>query len=124
MRPPLRTWSKCNTLEDRWTHAHAGWLVCAHSTSFRVMVVATVLGFTTAVVRGCGGLPLLCMATAFVIAFTVEMLNTAIELAVDRISVEWHHISKDAKDVAACASAVASTFAFAVNILGCILVWK
>lgn len=33
----------------------------------------------------------------------VELLNTGIEKAIDRISPEWHEISKQAKDVASAA---------------------
>ena len=36
----------------------------------------------------------------------VELLNTAIESAVDRISLDWHPLSKRAKDIAGSAQLV------------------
>ena len=37
----------------------------------------------------------------------VELLNSAIEAAVDRVSLEWHEVSKRAKDLASAAVFVA-----------------
>ena len=38
-----------------------------------------------------------------VIVLVVELLNTAVEITIDRISPEWHELSKLAKDVSSAA---------------------
>ncbi len=38
-----------------------------------------------------------------VLVLVVELLNTAVEAAIDRIGPEWHHLSKRAKDTGSAA---------------------
>ena len=56
---------------------------------------------------------LLCLSVMFVLL--VELLNTGIERAIDRISFEKHELSKDAKDMGS-----AAVF---LSILICIFSW-
>ena len=51
------------------------------------------------------------------VVLSLEMLNTAIELAVDRMGLERHPLAKAAKDVAAGAVLVAVLLAIVVGIL-------
>jgi diacylglycerol kinase (ATP) len=44
----------------------------------------------------------------------VELLNTAVEAAIDRIGPEWHDLSKKAKDMGSAAVLLALTLAVAV----------
>lgn len=44
---------------------------------------------------------LLCASTLLVLI--VELLNTAVETAIDRIGPEWHELSKRAKDMGSAA---------------------
>jgi diacylglycerol kinase (ATP) len=44
---------------------------------------------------------ILCASVVFVMV--VELLNTGIETAIDRIGPEWHHLSKRAKDMGSAA---------------------
>ena len=37
------------------------------------------------------------------LVLTVELLNTAVEMTIDRISSEWHELSKRAKDLGSAA---------------------
>ncbi|MWC27492.1 diacylglycerol kinase family protein [Paenibacillus sp. MMS18-CY102] len=75
---------------------------------------------------------LVCMAAAWVglsplewavllmmcaVVISLEMINTAIELAIDRIGLERHPLAKAAKDVAAGAVLLAVLFAIVVGIL-------
>lgn len=43
------------------------------------------------------------LAGAVVIVMIVELLNTGIETAIDRIGPEWHDLSKRAKDMGSAA---------------------
>ncbi len=43
------------------------------------------------------------LAASVVIVMVVELLNTAIETAIDRIGPEWHDLSKRAKDMGSAA---------------------
>ena len=56
---------------------------------------------------------LLCASVMFVLV--VELLNTGIERAIDRISFEHHYLSRDAKDMGS-----AAVF---LSIIICIFTW-
>ena len=43
------------------------------------------------------------MAGSVIILMIVELLNTAIETAIDRVGPEWHDLSKRAKDMGSAA---------------------
>lgn len=43
------------------------------------------------------------LATTIVLVLIVELLNTGIEAAIDRIGPEWHELSKKAKDMGSAA---------------------
>ncbi len=58
---------------------------------------------------------LLLLAMALVIS--LEMVNTAIELTIDRIGPERHPLAKAAKDTAAGAVLIAAVFAAAIGLL-------
>ncbi|GIP51694.1 hypothetical protein J42TS3_07290 [Paenibacillus vini] len=51
------------------------------------------------------------------VVITAELLNTAIEAAVDLATPEWHRLAKIAKDAAAGAVLVAAAFAVLIGIL-------
>lgn len=50
------------------------------------------------------------LALPLVICLLVELLNSAIENAIDRISLEKHPLSKKAKDMGSAAQFLAQTF--------------
>ncbi len=52
---------------------------------------------------------------AVVAVMVVELLNTAIEAAIDRVGPEWHDLSKKAKDLGSAAVLMSLVF--------CALVW-
>lgn len=43
------------------------------------------------------------LAASVVLVLVVELLNTAVEAAIDRIGPEWHDLSKRAKDMGSAA---------------------
>jgi diacylglycerol kinase len=110
---PNQKWSKTKSSEQRIQHAKNGCRVCWQAASFRIALAWTT--FALAVYASLGTVTVVrsaILCTLFVLAFCVEMLNTAIELGVDRISLEWHALARDAKDVAASASFLAYFAAF------------
>jgi diacylglycerol kinase (ATP) len=53
----------------------------------------------------------------------VELLNTGVEVAIDRISFDPHSLSKRAKDIGSAAvflSLVLAAFVWAIVLLGCL----
>jgi diacylglycerol kinase (ATP) len=54
------------------------------------------------------------LAGVVVAAMVVELLNTAIESAIDRIGPEWHPLSKRAKDLGSAAVTLTLFFCLAV----------
>jgi diacylglycerol kinase (ATP) len=77
----------------------AGW----DETAFRQEAIAAVVLLPAAfwVGRGWAEVALLCAVTLLVLV--VELLNTGIEAAIDRIGPEWHGLSKRAKDMGSAA---------------------
>ncbi|MBP7564903.1 MAG: diacylglycerol kinase [Burkholderiaceae bacterium] len=55
------------------------------------------------------------LAGSVVLVMIVELLNTGIETAIDRISPEWHDLSKRAKDMGSAA--------VLLSLLLCIAIW-
>lgn len=51
------------------------------------------------------------LAGSVVLVMIVELLNTAVEAAIDRIGPEWHDLSKRAKDMGSAAVLLASLLA-------------
>lgn len=56
------------------------------------------------------------LAGSVVIVMIVELLNTGIETAIDRIGPEWHDLSKRAKDMGSAA--------VLLSLLLCIGIWS
>ena len=55
------------------------------------------------------------LAAAVVLVMIVELLNTAVEAAIDRVGPEWHDLSKQAKDMGSAA--------VLLSLLLCLGVW-
>lgn len=60
------------------------------------------------------------MISSVLLVLIVELINSAIEAAVDRIGFEKHHLSKRAKDIGS--AAVLVTLINALLVWGCILI--
>jgi diacylglycerol kinase (ATP) len=112
MRVMLEPTSTANPQKDRkglnrvW-HAlgysvaglRAGW----HETAFRQEAVASVLLLPAAFWLGQSWVESVLLAGTVVLVMIVELLNTGIETAIDRIGPEWHDLSKRAKDMGSAA---------------------
>lgn len=77
----------------------AGW----GETAFRQEAVAAVFLLPLAFWLGRTWVEIALLAGSVVALLVVELLNTAVETAIDRIGPEWHDLSKRAKDMGSAA---------------------
>ncbi|MEO7548545.1 MAG: diacylglycerol kinase [Ramlibacter sp.] len=77
----------------------AGWSEAA----FRQEVMASVVLLPLAFWLGKSWIETALLAGSLVILMIVELLNTGIETAIDRVGPEWHDLSKRAKDMGSAA---------------------
>ena len=98
---------KLRTGLDRVLHAagyslaglRAGW----EETAFRQEAIASIVLIPLAFWLGRGWVETALLAGSVLIVLMVELLNTGIETAIDRIGPEWHDLSKRAKDMGSAA---------------------
>jgi len=77
----------------------AGW----GETAFRQEALAALVMIPLAFWLGNGWVEVSILIGAVTLILVVELLNTAIETAIDRIGPEWHDLSKRAKDMGSAA---------------------
>lgn len=77
----------------------AGW----NETAFRQEALASVLLIPVAFWLGRNWIETVLLAGTVILVLIVELLNTGIEAAIDRIGPEWHDLSKRAKDMGSAA---------------------
>ena len=90
-----------------------------HEGSFRAEVVAAAVLVPAACVLARTLLEAALLIGSILLVLIVELLNSSIESAVDRISLERHELSKRAKDTGS--AAVALTLLLALLVWGAIL---
>lgn len=89
-------------LQAAWRQEHA----------FRQELVLVIIGSVIALMLPVSAFEKLMMIAVLVLMLIVELLNSAIEAVVDRVSLERHALSKNAKDFGS--AAVLLTFLLAV----------
>lgn len=109
MNPPREPVNaqKQRTGLDRMWHAlgysvaglRAGW----RETAFRQEAIAALVLVPLAFWLGQTWVETAVLAGAVVMVMVVELLNTGVESAIDRIGPEWHDLSKRAKDMGSAA---------------------
>ncbi len=77
----------------------AGW----GETAFRQEALLAMALLPAAGWLGNGWLETAVLCAVVVLVLVVELLNTAVESAIDRIGPEWHDLSKRAKDIGSAA---------------------
>ena len=77
----------------------AGWF----ETAFRQEALAAMVMVPASFWLGSTWIETAVLCTSVVIVLIVELLNTAVEAAIDRIGPEWHELSKRAKDMGSAA---------------------
>jgi diacylglycerol kinase (ATP) len=101
-----------------FNHAYRG-LVYAVRTqrNMRAHVVAAAVVLVLSLLVGVSKLELAILILVIAAVFVTEMLNTALEFAVDLVTREYHPLAKLAKDISAGAVLVTSVAALAVGYL-------
>ena len=82
-----------------WAGLRAGW----GETAFRHEAIAAVFLVPLAFWLGRTWVETALLAGSVIALMVVELLNTAVETAIDRIGPEWHDLSKRAKDMGSAA---------------------
>ncbi len=77
----------------------AGW----GEKAFRQEAIAAVFLLPLAVWLGRNWVEIALLAASVLLVMIIELLNTGIEAAIDRIGPEWHELSKRAKDMGSAA---------------------
>lgn len=77
----------------------AGW----HETAFRQETLAAIVLLPLSLWLGRSWVESALLAGSVLFVMIVELLNTGIETAIDRIGPEWHDLSKRAKDMGSAA---------------------
>ena len=77
----------------------AGW----GETAFRQEALAAMLMLPAAFWLGRNWVEVALLCASVVFVMVVELLNTAVETAIDRVGPEWHDLSKRAKDMGSAA---------------------
>jgi diacylglycerol kinase (ATP) len=86
-----------------WQNEHA----------FRQEMLVVVIGTVTALSLKISAFEKLMLVAVLVFVLVVELINSALEAVVDRISLEQHPLSKNAKDLGSAAVALAIGIALA-----------
>jgi len=86
-----------------------------HEDAFRQEVIAAVLLLPLALWLGNSGVERALMVFSVLLVLIVELLNSAVEATVDRISLENHALAKRAKDIGSAA--------VMVSLLNLLIVW-
>jgi len=82
-----------------WAGLRAGW----GETAFRQEALAAMVLIPLSFWVGRNWIETALLAGSVVFVMVVELLNTGIETAIDRIGPEWHDLSKRAKDMGSAA---------------------
>lgn len=81
----------------------AGLKAAWHETAFRQEAIAALVLVPSAVCLGANWLERSLLIGSVIGVLVVELLNTAIESALDRMGTEWHPLTKRAKDMSSAA---------------------
>ncbi len=101
-----------------FNHAYRGLIYAVRTQrNMRFHVVAAAVVLVLSLLVGVSKLELAILILVIAAVFVTEMLNTALEFAVDLVTREYHPLAKLAKDVSAGAVLVTSVAALAVGYL-------
>lgn len=109
--------SKITRLIPACKYSFNGFKIMLQEGAFKLEIYALVLILALCVYLELIWWKILCIVLAWLILLIVETLNTAIEACIDRVSSEFHPLSKLAKDVASFAVFLAFILAFIITIV-------
>ena len=82
--------------------------------SFRQELILTIILTPLAICIGDNHIERIFLITSLILLLIVELINTAIEIVVDRVSYEKNDLSKLAKDIGSAAVLIAFLYCFIV----------
>ena len=88
-----------------------------HESAFRQEVVVFIVATVVALVLPVSAFQKVALISVLLLVLLVEIINSAIEAVIDRISLDRHPLSKRAKDMGSAAVALAITIAALVWIV-------
>lgn len=71
--------------------------------AFRIEVWLSLIALPAGIVIGHSALERVALISSFMLIPIIELINTAIETTLNRISLEWHELIKKAKDISSAA---------------------
>jgi diacylglycerol kinase (ATP) len=82
----------------------AGFAAAArHETAFRQELIVAVVFVPLGIVLGASGTERALLVGSVILVLIIELLNSAVEATVDRVSLEHHDLAKRAKDMGSAA---------------------
>ncbi|HEX7273506.1 MAG TPA: diacylglycerol kinase [Casimicrobiaceae bacterium] len=84
-------------------------LAFRHESAFRQEIAVAVILIPVACVIPVGAVERVLLIASVLLVLIVELINSSIEAAIDRIGLDTHHLSKRAKDLGSAAVLVALT---------------
>ena len=96
----------------------AGW---TYEASFRLEVYLCIIFFPLGLWLGRGGVEKAILCGSLIMVLSAELLNSAVEAVVDKVSPEFHELAGRAKDLGSAAD-----FLLMMNVLLCwgLLLWQ
>jgi diacylglycerol kinase (ATP) len=95
--------SEFRRLVAAFGHSFEGLKTVAAHPAFRIELLACAVMAPLAVILGKNSVERALLIGSLLLVLIVELLNTAVERAIDRISTELHPLSKQAKDIGSAA---------------------
>ena len=112
---PQKNRTGLNRVWHAFGYSLSGLYAAWHEKAFRQEAVAAFVLLPLSFYIGQSWLEVALLAGTVVLVMVVELLNTGIESAIDRIGPEWHELAKRAKDTGSAA--------VLLSLLLCIGVW-
>ena len=104
MKNPYKGKTGIKRLANAFTYSVAGTFAAfKHEDAFRQEVILSSVLIPLAIYLGQTGIEQALMIASVLLVIIVELLNSSVEVTVDRISVKRHKLSKRAKDIGSAA---------------------
>lgn len=113
---PRRSWSR--VFQDAWSGVRE---TVRHERNMKIHVAAGIVVLIAALLLRLPARDVAVLLLTIAMVLTTEVINTAIEAAVDLASPEWHELARKAKDASAGAVLIAAAFAVFIGLL---VFWK